>query len=120
MRMNILYVDDELDLLELATVFFSDEGLVLDTAREFEVAWNLILQKKYDLIIADIRMPTGSGVELVQRARNEGKFDGKFILVSGDISSRLQAKASGCDLMMNKPLDFFALAESVKNLLNFK
>ena len=115
--MNILYVDDERDLLELAKTFFEDEGLPLDTCADFNEALNLIRNKKYHLIIADVRMPTGSGIELIQIARSENKFSGKFVLVSGDLKSQAEAKKAGVDLMMTKPLDFFNLAEAVKKLL---
>ncbi len=115
--MDILYVDDEVDLLELAKTFFEDEGLRLDTCSHFTEALNLIRNKRYSLIIADVRMPSGSGVELVKRARSENKFSGKFILVSGDLKSQAEANEAGADLMMTKPLDFFALADTVKGLL---
>ncbi|MES2526830.1 MAG: response regulator [Bdellovibrionota bacterium] len=115
--MNILYVDDEQDLLDLGKTFFEDEGLALETSADFNEALELIRGKKYDLIIADVRMPTGSGIELVAQARKENKFSGKFILVSGDLKSQAEAKKAGADLMMTKPLDFFELADAVKKLL---
>ncbi len=115
--MNILYVDDERDLLELGKTFFEDEGLPLDTCDDFTEALELIRNKHFDLIIADVRMPTGSGIELIAIARKENKFSGKFVLVSGDLKSQAEGKKAGADLMMTKPLDFFELADAVKRLL---
>ncbi len=116
-NMNILYVDDERDLLELATTFFEEENLPLDIAADVNEALELIRKKNYDLIISDVRMPSGSGIDMIATARAENKFSGKFILVSGDLKSQDEGKKAGCDLMMNKPLDFFALIDSVKELL---
>lgn len=118
--MKILYVDDERELLELAMTFFQDEGLALETAPDVPDALELVKKNRYDLIIADVRMPSGSGVDLVQKARAEGLFSGKFVLVSGDLKSGKELSEVGCDLMMNKPLDFFALIDSVKELLQRK
>ncbi len=115
--MNILYVDDEQDLLELAKTFFEDENLPLDIAADVDEALELIRKKNYDLIISDVRMPSGSGINMIATARAEKKFSGKFILVSGDLKSQDEGKKAGCDLMMNKPIDFFALIDSVKELL---
>lgn len=115
--MNILYVDDEQDLLELAKTFFEDEGLKLDTCADFQEALALIRIKNFHLIIADVRMPTGTGIDLVKIARSENQFSGKFILVSGDLKSGAEGKSAGADLMMTKPLDFFDLAQAVKRLL---
>lgn len=120
MSMKILYVDDERDLLELASTFFEDEGLPLDTAHEFEQAYELIKSNNYDLIISDIRMPTGSGIDLVERARADKHFLGKLILVSGDIKSQEEGKRAGCDRMVNKPIDFFALIDLARELLQNK
>lgn len=118
--MNILYVDDERDLLELASTFFEDEKMPLDTAADIAEAMELIRKKSYDLIISDVRMPSGTGMDLLAKAREEGKFSGKSILVSGDIKKQSEAKNSQCDLMLNKPLDFFQLIDSVKELLQSK
>lgn len=118
--MNILYVDDERDLLELAATFFEDEKLPLDTAADISEALGLIGNKKYDLIISDVRMPSGSGLDMIATARAELGFKGKFILVSGDLKSQTEARKAGCDLMMNKPLDFFALIDAVRDLLQSK
>ncbi len=115
--MQILYVDDEKDLLELASTFFEDENIPLDTAGSMEKALELIRKKNYDLIISDVRMPSGCGIDLIARARVENKFTGKFILVSGDMKSQQETKNAGCDLILTKPLDFFALIESVRELL---
>lgn len=118
--MNILYVDDEKDLLELACTFFEDENLNLETSHDYLQALELIRNKRYDLIITDVRMPAGSGPELIAKAREEGNFSGKFILVSGDLKSQEEATIARCDLMLSKPLDFFALIASVKELLQDK
>jgi two-component system response regulator AtoC len=118
--MNILYVDDERDLLELASTFFEEERIPLDTASDMHEALELIRNKNYDLIISDVRMPSGSGIEMIAAARAEKKFGGKFILVSGDLKSQAEAKKAGCDLMLTKPIDFFGLIDSVRDLLKSK
>ncbi len=115
--MHILYVDDERDLLELAETFFEDENIPLDTADSMQKALELIRGKKYDLIISDVRMPSGSGIDLITRAREDHGFRGKFVLVSGDLKSKLETQNAGCDLMLTKPLDFFSLIDTVRELL---
>lgn len=118
--MNILYVDDERDLLELAANFFEDENIPLDTAADVNEALELIRKKNYDLIISDVRMPSGSGIEMIASARNDKKFSGKCILVSGDLKNKSEIQGAGCDLMLSKPLDFFSLIDTVKELLQSK
>lgn len=118
--MNILYVDDERDLLELAATFFADENIQLDTAENMESALVLIGKKNYDLIISDVRMPSGTGIDLIHHAREKNAFKGKFILVSGDMKSKQETINAGCDLLLTKPLDFLALIDTVRELLQDK
>lgn len=117
--MKILYVDDEKDLLELASTFFEDEKLPLDTASDYTEAIELIRKNTYDLIVTDVRLPSGNGMELLKRARAEFGFKGKCILASGDVKKE-EAKSAGADHIVNKPIDFFALIDTVKELLQGK
>lgn len=114
--MKILYVDDELDLLELAATFFADENLPLDTAPDVPEALELIRKNRYDVIVADLRMPSGTGMDLIRRAREENNFSGKFILASGDVKED-EARQAGCHRVINKPVDFFDLIDTIKDLL---
>jgi len=49
---KILYVDDESELLNLASAFFEDEALPIDTCGNFSEALNKIREGSYDLIRA--------------------------------------------------------------------
>lgn len=112
---RILYVDDEVDLLELATSFFEDENLYLETCSDFTRALELIRQNKYDLIISDAKMPAGSGQDIIRVARQEERFKGKIILVTGNLEG--PAADIECDLILYKPINFPQLIETIKNLL---
>jgi DNA-binding response OmpR family regulator len=113
---KILYIDDETDLLELAASFFEDENLPIETCSEFNAALDLIRSKHYDLIISDAKMPSGSGFELLEIIKSEGKFKGKIILVTG-MDSTSQARELGFDLIIQKPIKFLELIDQVKELL---
>lgn len=115
MKSRILYVDDEVDLLELAASFFQDEDLVLETCADFNQAVELIQKQKYDLIISDAKMPHGSGYQLFQIIKKQGHFQGKLILVTGNLDR--SPEEADYDLVIYKPLNFQELISTVKNLL---
>jgi CheY-like chemotaxis protein len=115
--MRILYIDDEQDLLEIAVVFFSEEGLPLDTCASFPAAWELVKQVPYDLIITDASMPSGSGVELVNQLRRAGIFKGKAMLVTGDRSHLDENYSHLFDRIYLKPIKFEDLILKVKDLI---
>ena len=117
MSARILYIDDEKEILCLASNYFDDENLSLETAFNFEDALTLIRKNKYDLIISDAIMPSGSGLELIKMIRLEKLFTGKVILVTGDIQIQGHDKEFGYDLILYKPIDFEELINTVKTLL---
>lgn len=115
---NILYIDDECDLLMLAESFFQDEALPIETSSTFGDALEKIRSKTYDLIISDARMPTGSGKELFQKIREENLFDGKFILVTGNLDQKNCAENEKFDLVLFKPLSFQDLVDQARLMLS--
>ncbi len=115
---RVLYIDDEVDLLELAASFFEDENLPLDTSSDFREALELIKKNNYDLIISDAKMPSGSGYDLISIARKQDNFKGKIILVTGNAERQGDAQKFGYDLLIQKPLQFQALVQTAKDLLS--
>lgn len=85
---NILIVDDEDDLREMLKEFLSDEGYSCYGANSVDSALQVIFeltQKNIimDLIISDLNMPGGSGIELLKKIRNQN-IKSHFLLLSGE------------------------------------
>ncbi len=116
---KILYVDDELDLVQLAQSFFEEENMHIDIATDFDLALEQIRNNFYDIIITDAKMPKGSGFDLIKAVKAEGKFLGKFILVTGNIESTDIKNSGGFDLVIYKPVHFEELVDRVKGLFKF-
>ena len=116
---RILYIDDECDLLMLASSFFADESLPIETCSSMSEALQKIKHCSYDLIISDARMPSGTGQELLTKLRNENLFQGKFILVTGNLDHD-NLSGQGCDLVLFKPLSFQDLVEQAKRILSLQ
>lgn len=115
---RILYIDDEADLLDLAASFFEDENLPIETCVTFNEALNLLRKNKYDLVISDARMPTGSGYEILKVIREEKLSDCKFILVTGNVENEGEKREFEYDLILFKPIHFHELIQQVKNILS--
>lgn len=113
---RILYIDDETDLLELARSFFEDESLPLETTSDFNEAMVLLKKNTYDLVITDAKMPTGSGYDLIDFLKNDKNFTGKIILATGSLQDA--GGNNGYDIVVQKPIDFLQLIDTVKDMLN--
>ena len=120
MNARVLIVDDEKRLaysLGQALQLEFPECQV-DTANSGEEALSSLADKSYDLIIADVRMPGVSGMELIKGVKY---FDAEvpIILMTGygSESIRLEAAALGVDHYIDKPFDLDELLSTVSQLL---
>lgn len=116
MNSKILYIEDEPDLIELATSFFEDEDLPIDHCSKFKDALELIKKNRYEVIISDVQLPDGNGHDLYDIIKRERLFSGEFILVTGNINTSHESR-SRYDQVIFKPIDFFGLIEIVKKKL---
>jgi FixJ family two-component response regulator len=91
------------------------------TARAFESAEEFInsgQQRQAACLIADIRMPGMSGLELQAKLNADGcRIPIVFITAHGDAKMRIQALRAGAVEFMAKPFDDEALLESVRAAL---
>ncbi len=63
---RILVVDDEADLRELLEITFVKMGLDIDSADTLAAARNFLSRTSYALVITDMRLPDGMGIDLVE------------------------------------------------------
>jgi FixJ family two-component response regulator len=91
------------------------------TARAFESAEEFInsgQQRQAACLIADIRMPGMSGLELQAKLNDEGcRIPIVFITAHGDAQMRMQALRAGAVEFLAKPFDDDVLLESVRAAL---
>jgi len=80
---KVLVIDDEDLMCDLIEQVLEIKGYSITTMTNSSAALEEIEQKKdYDVIIADIRMPKVSGIDLL-RAANAQNMDYQFILITG-------------------------------------
>jgi DNA-binding NtrC family response regulator len=120
MSARVLIVDDEKRL-----AYFLGQTLQLDfpecqvdTAYSGEEALSSLASNTYDLIIADVRMPGVSGMELIKGVRY---LDAEvpIILMTGYGSASLRREAAtlGVNHYVDKPFDVDNLISTVSQLL---
>jgi diguanylate cyclase (GGDEF)-like protein len=66
---SVLIVDDDESLLEMFQTALSLEGYNCEKAATVEEALELITDNQFDILIADIKMPGMTGLELTERAK---------------------------------------------------
>jgi FixJ family two-component response regulator len=115
---TIAIVDDDEAVRVALDGLLRSAGL---TARAFESAEEFInsgQQRQIACLIADIRMPGMSGLELQAKLNAEGcRIPIVFITAHGDAKMRMQALRAGAVEFLTKPFDDEALLESVRAAL---
>jgi two-component system response regulator PilR (NtrC family) len=62
---SLLVVDDEPDLRTLYELTLVREGYEVETAGSVEEAWALLAERAFSAVITDMRLPDGTGLELL-------------------------------------------------------
>ena len=65
-RQKALIIDDEPDIRELLEITLGRMKLDTRSARNLKEARECLAREHYDLCLTDMRLPDGSGLELVQ------------------------------------------------------
>lgn len=107
--LRVLLVDDEPFILKglMVLIDWKQEGFeIVGTASNGEEALTFLKENSVDLVIADIKMPVMTGLELLQKIREEEITDAYFVIVSGyaDFSYAQKALQYKCTNYILKPL----------------
>ncbi|MBN2712221.1 MAG: response regulator [Planctomycetes bacterium] len=116
---SVLIVDDNSTISLLVAEALDSTGYEVETAENIHEAIEILNNRKHDLIISDIRMPGGSGVDLMKYCINHTMMI-PFIMMSGYADSDLIIEALNCGarFFMAKPFSLAAMTEQVDSVLS--
>lgn len=112
---KILVVDDEEDLRDILSEDFALQGATVFTAKNGREAFDIVIKERPHVILSDVRMPGGDGVELLKKIRDEIAENAPHIfLLTGfsDLRSEQAARFGGQGLV-SKPFSLKLLRERV-------
>lgn len=115
---RILVVDDDDDVREVMKMDLEDHGFTVFEASSGNEALEFCKANSVDLIVSDIRMPDGNGVELLRTLRARGSNDPVLLFVSGqaDITTE-DAFDIGAGGLLTKPWSVPELIRRVERLI---
>lgn len=116
-KWRVLVVDDDEDLREVVAEDFIQRGYDVRTAGSGNEAFRLVQQAPVDLVLSDLRMPSGDGIDLLKQIVALKPPRPAVILMTGfaDLNSD-QARALGAAALVGKPFDRSALFATVRAL----
>jgi CheY-like chemotaxis protein len=114
-KKSILIVDDEPEDLDSMRSVLENKGYDVETAEQGAGVLDIIAQKRFDLILLDIRMPMLSGYDLLRLLRERTRRRIKMVYVS--IIPEKEVAMKDIDGFIQKPFSPESLLKGVKKTL---
>ena len=111
----VLVVDDEADLRELLSLTLVRLGLDVDTAESVSAARTLLGRNAYALCLTDMRLPDGSGLDLVRHVAASAGPPIAVITAYGSAENAVATLKAGAFDYLTKPVDINQLRMLVRS-----
>ncbi len=118
-KTTVLFVDDETTITNQAKLGLEDVVKHVFIANNAQEAYNIMQQNQIDILVSDIKMPQMSGLELIEKLRNEGKIPKGSIISSAFNDTHYFQKAIELkiDKYMIKPIHFKELITAISDII---
>ncbi len=118
---RLLIVDDEASIRDMLAFFFHKRGFEVQTASNFTEGQASTLRMTPDLILCDIKMPDGNGLDLLRKVKAESPKT-PFIMITAHTSTAdaIEAMKAGAVDYIAKPFNIEELGLIVDRALGEK
>jgi two-component system response regulator PilR (NtrC family) len=114
----ILLVDDEPDILELLSMTIDRMELASVTAASVKEAIVKLKSSRFDLCLTDLRLPDGSGLEIVNFIQQSlPQLPVAVISAHGNMQTAIDAMKAGAFDFVSKPIDLKQLRSLIESAL---
>jgi DNA-binding response OmpR family regulator len=121
---KLLIVEDNIELSRNIQSYLEKEGSICETAFSYNQAVDKIISFKYDVIILDLMLPDGNGLNILKSIKNESSDAGVLIASAKDsLEDKLSGLDLGADDYITKPFHLSELNARIKAIYrrkNFK
>lgn len=114
---NILYVEDDLSLIDGLKYTLETSGYMIDISRTVKEALTLFKQSQYDLLLLDVTLPDGTGFDNCREVRKLSTVPIIFLTASDEEISIVRGLDMGGDDYITKPFKLNELLSRIKALL---
>ncbi len=105
MNKNILIVDDDKRLRELLEDYLEEKNFKIHLCDDFASADEIIKYFIFDLFIIDRMMPSGDGIDLIKKIKQNNSSPVIMLTAMGESENRIQGLKYGADDYLSKPFE---------------
>lgn len=115
---NILIVDDELSVRESLEKVLSRAGYTTKTAGSGNDAIKILHKKQTDIILSDLKMPDGDGLDLLREVRKAYPYIEVILLTGyGTIEKAVEAMKEGAYDFITKPFKKAVILSTIERAI---
>ncbi|MDF9797491.1 DNA-binding response OmpR family regulator [Catalinimonas alkaloidigena] len=115
---RILVVEDEPAMVMGLRDNLEFEGYHVETVTDGQIGYELIMQRKFDLILLDVMLPNMSGFDICKQVRNQNNRTPIILLTAkGDEIDKVLGLELGADDYITKPFSLRELLARIKAVL---
>lgn len=115
---SVMVVDDEPGIRTALRANFQRHGWRVETASGVREAIRNLETREYDLVVTDIRMPDGSGMEVMRAARSASPATAVILLTAyGSVPDAVTAMRDGALDYLTKPIPFDRLQATATQVM---
>jgi two-component system, OmpR family, alkaline phosphatase synthesis response regulator PhoP len=117
---KILVADDEIHIVQVVAMKFRNNGFEVVTAENGTDAYKICCEEKPDIIVTDYQMPGMTGIELVEKLRQNPEFAEIPVIIltaRGFAIEDDQKEKLGIAECLSKPFSPKELLQHVENVL---
>jgi CheY-like chemotaxis protein len=118
-RARILIVEDSQLVTEAFTILLTEAGYDVDSAATVAEAIKRGTSKVVDLMLLDLSLPDGDGLEVLAALREKRKLPRATLVMTGHNDSQIRRKciAAGCAQILLKPVPIGDLLRDIERHL---
>ncbi len=117
MNNRILAIDDDPDILRVLKANLELNGFVVETASNCQEAEDRLKEGLPDLIILDLILPDGDGIEFCRKLRRQYRIPVIMLTARDRVSDKVIGLESGADDYIVKPFETLELIARIKACL---
>jgi DNA-binding response OmpR family regulator len=115
--MKILIIEDEKDLVDTLKNYLGSEGFLCESATTWFEAEDSLSVYNYDIIILDLTLPGGDGLDLIKLIKERNKDAGLLIVsAKNSLDDKIKGLDMGADDYISKPFHLAELNSRIKSL----
>ena len=119
--MKLLIIEDNVELSKNIQSYLEKEGSICETAYTYNQAIDKIISFKYDVVILDLMLPDGSGLDVLKSLKDESSEAGVLIAsAKNSLDDKLTGLDLGADDYITKPFHLSELNARVKAIYRRK